>query len=76
MRSIKSECLDGMIFVGAGSLRHALAEYAEHCDRERPHQEIGTLLIVPDLALPSRDGVVARRARLAGLLNFYRRAAA
>jgi hypothetical protein len=65
-----------MIFVGAGSLRHAHAEYAEHYNRERPHQGIGNRLIEPELAVPSSDGVVTRHARLGGLLNFYRRAAA
>lgn len=76
VRSIKSECLDRMIFVGAGTLRHALVEYTEHYNRERPHQGIGNRLIEPEPAAPRRDGVVTRRARLGGLLNYYRRAAA
>jgi transposase InsO family protein len=76
VRTIKSECLDRMIFVGAGSLRHALAEYAEHYNRERPHQGIGNRIIDPEPVSSSREGAVERRARLGGLLNFYRRAAA
>jgi len=76
VRSIKSECLDRMIFVGAGTLRHALAEYTEHYNRERPHQGIGNRLIEMHLVGERREGHVARRSRLGGLLNFYRRAAA
>jgi len=76
VRSIKSECLDRMIFIGSGSLRHALAEYAEHYNRERPHQGIGNRLVEPELGAASRVGAVERRARLGGLLNFYRRVAA
>ena len=76
VRSIKSECLDRMIFVGSGSLRHALAEYAEHYNRERPHQGIRNRLIEPEFGTPRRGGTVHRRARLGGLLNFYRRTAA
>ncbi len=76
MRSIKSECLDRMIFVGSGSLRHALAEHAEHYNRERPHQGIGNRLVGAEPMGEIRQGHVERRARLGGLLNFYRGAAA
>jgi len=76
VRSIKSECLDRMIFIGAGSLRHALAEYAKHYNRERPHQGIGNRMIDPEPTVPSRKGIITQHARLNGLLNFYRRAAA
>lgn len=76
VRSIKRECLDRMIFVGAGSLRHALGEYAEHYNRERPHQGIGNRIIDPEPVYSSREVAVERRARLGGLLNFYRRVAA
>jgi len=76
VRSIKSECLERIIFVSGGSLRLALAGYAEHYNRERPHQGIGNRLIDPEPAVPSREGVVRRHARLSGLLNFYHRAAA
>jgi hypothetical protein len=41
VRSINSECLDGMNFVGGGSLRHALAVYSVRYDRERNHEGIG-----------------------------------
>jgi transposase InsO family protein len=76
VHSTKNERLDRVFIVGGGSLRYALAEYAEHYNRERPHQGIGNRLIDPEPTAPSREGVVRRRARLGGLLNFYRRAAA
>jgi putative transposase len=38
VRSIKYECLDRMIFMGQASCRRAVAEYANHCHRERNHQ--------------------------------------
>lgn len=75
VRSIKSECLDRMIFFGAKSLRHALTEYAVHYNRERPHQGLGNVLISPEDP-PSSVGCIERRARLGGLLNHYRRVAA
>ena len=76
VRSIKTECLDQMIFFGAGSLRHALAEYVEHYNAERPHQGIGNRLIEPPDETPRRLGAVVRHPRLGGLLNFYCRSAA
>jgi hypothetical protein len=36
-----------MIFVGSGSLSYALSEYAEHYNRERPHQGIENRMIAP-----------------------------
>ena len=45
VRSIKSECLDKMVFVGERSLRRALSEYLVHYQRERPHQGMGNELL-------------------------------
>jgi len=39
--SIKSECLDRMIFFGERALRRAIDEYVEHYNAERPHQGLG-----------------------------------
>ena len=44
MRSIKSECLDQMVFLGRESLVRAIAEYAAHYHDERSHQGIGNVL--------------------------------
>jgi transposase InsO family protein len=76
VRSIKSECLDRMILVGPGSLRHALAEYCAHYNRERPHQGIGNMLIEPGTESGTASGRVGRDSRLGGLLSYYHRLAA
>jgi transposase InsO family protein len=76
VRSIKSECLNRILFFGGGSLRHALAEYVEHYNRERNHQGIGNRLVQPRPMLTSVDIPVKRTPRLGGLLNFYERRAA
>ncbi len=70
--SIKSECLDRMIFFGESSLRHALKEYLEHYNQERAHQGIGNEVIEPR---PLGRGDVRCRERLGGLLKHYQRAA-
>ena len=44
MRSIKSECLDRMIFFGEDSLRRAVREYLVHYHAERNHQGLGGML--------------------------------
>jgi transposase InsO family protein len=76
VRSIKSECLDRMIFIGPGSLRHALANYAAHYLAERPHQGIGNVLIEPNAAVGPASGRVVRDSRLGGLLSYYHHLAA
>ncbi len=72
--SIKSECLSRIIPLGERQLRHAVAEYVEHCHLERPHQGLGNELIdgVPEPVA----GTISRRGRLGGLLNSYYREAA
>jgi transposase InsO family protein len=74
VRSIKSECLDQMIFLGRESLVRAIAEYAVHYHEERSHQDIGNVLV--NGAEPQSEGVVETRERLGGLLNYYYRRAA
>jgi hypothetical protein len=74
VRSIKDECLGKMIFVGQASLRRAIAEFVMHS--ERTHQGLDNRLIRPDLGRAANDGVVHRRPRLGGMLNYYHRAAA
>jgi putative transposase len=41
VRTIKSECLDRMIFIGEASLRRALAQFMAHYHAERNHQDLG-----------------------------------
>lgn len=73
VRSIKSECLDRMIFFGEASLRYAICECIEYYHHERPHQGIGNVIPFPvkENSVGSRDGLVACRERLGGLLRFY-----
>ena len=75
--SIKSECLDRMIFFGEASLRKAIREYLMHYHFERAHQGIGNVIPFPDhhdnVGLP--NGRIKRRERLGGLLSFYHREA-
>ena len=75
VRSIKSECLNRMIFIGHASLRRAVAEYVDHYYGERNHQGLDNRLI---RAVPSSlqgVGMVRRKQRLGGMLNFYCREA-
>ena len=73
IQSIKSECLDRMIWFGEQPLRKALFEYAAHYHTERSHQGLGNELI-ESRAVICR-GRVFRAGRLGGLLNDYSRAA-
>ena len=73
-RSIKSECLDRMIFLGRESLDRVVAEYAAHYHDERSHQGIGNVLISG--AKAQGEGIVENRERLGGLLKYYYRQAA
>ena len=71
VRSIKSECLDKMIFLGRESLDRAIAEYATHYHEERSHQGIGNEIVSG--AAPQSDGIVKARDRLGGLFKYYDR---
>ena len=75
--SIKSECLNRLLFFGEASLRRAVREYLAHYHQERNHQGLHNQLI--DRAANDstyRTGTVHRRSRLGGVLNFYYREAA
>lgn len=74
VRSIKSECLSQMVFVGQHSLDRAIAEYVAHYHDERTHQGIGNELVSG--AMPQQFGQVEVNERLGGLLNYYHRRAA
>ena len=73
-RSIKSECLDQMIFLDQRLLERALAEYVQHYHNERTHQGIDNELICG--AEPRRAGSIEIRERLGGLPDYYHRRAA
>jgi transposase InsO family protein len=74
VKSIKSECLDQMIFLGRKSLVRAIAEYVAHYHDERSHQGIGNEMISG--VAPQGEGAVEAKERLGGLLKYYHRRAA
>ena len=75
-RSLKSECLDRMIFFGENSLRNAVREFLAHYHRERNHQGLENKLI--DLAEEAGQvaGKIECHDRLGGMLRYYYRDAA
>ena len=74
IRSIKSECLVQMIFLGQNPLDRAINEFVEHYHDERSHQGIGNRLVSG--AEARGVGSVEVSQRLGGLLNYYHRKAA
>lgn len=74
--SIKSECLNRLIFFGEGSLRRALSEYMAHYHLERNHQGINNHLLTAAANDPNYGGKLARRERLGGMLSYYHRLSA
>jgi transposase InsO family protein len=76
VRSMKSECLDRMVFFGERSLHRALAEFVAHYHGERNHQGLDNRLIEPGDEVGRAWGRVARKDRLGGMLRYYYRQAA
>ncbi len=76
VRSIKSECLDRMIFFGGKHLRCVVKEYVEHYHAERNHQGIGNRLIEGTGERAENPGPVVSRTRVGGMLKYYHRVAA
>ena len=74
VRSIKESCLERLILFGESSLRAAVQNFVTHYHSERNHQGLSNRLIFPDAAVGTA-GVIQRRERLGGLLNYYYRAA-
>lgn len=70
--SIKSECLDWMIFFGEDSLRRACPSYLKHYHVERPHQSLGNERIE---AREPGECEVQGTERLGGILKHESRAA-
>ncbi|MEO2031580.1 MAG: integrase core domain-containing protein, partial [Planctomycetaceae bacterium] len=75
-RSLKSECVDRMIFFGQRSLENAVHEYVEHYHSERNHQGLGNELIEPTANVGAVAGRIECRERLGGMLKYYHRRAA
>ena len=75
MKSIKSECLDKMIFFGERSLRRAIEHFISHYHGERNHQGLGNELIAGGGSVGQPEGEIACHERLGGLLRYYHRVA-
>ena len=76
MRSMKSECLDRMIFFGRRSLERALEQSVAHYHTERNHQGLGNRIIEAGDEVGRDAGDVRCRERLGGMLRYYHREAA
>jgi transposase InsO family protein len=76
MRSIKSECLNRMIFFGENSLRRAVRDYLSHYHTERNHQGLENKIIDPGDEVGQIAGKIECRERLGGMLRYYYRDAA
>ena len=74
--SLKSECLDRMIFFGETSLRNAVREFVLHHHAERNHQGLDNRIIEPGNEVGCGGGEVICRERLGGILRYYHRDAA
>lgn len=74
--SVKSECLDRIVPLGAAHLPRAISEFVAHYHTERNHQGLDNVLLQGALTPANENGRILRRARLGGLLNFYHRNAA
>lgn len=74
VKSIKTECLNNLIFFGGNSLRRAVDEYVEHYHHERNHQSLDNLIPFPYAPRnEGENGSVVKFERLGGLLNYYSR---
>jgi putative transposase len=76
VRTIKESCLDRMILFGDDSLRTAIQNFITHYHTERNHQGLANRLISPEVGHLAKTGVIQRRERLSGMLNYYYRQAA
>ena len=73
--SLKSECLDRMIFFGERSLRNAVGQFVTHYHGERNHQSLVNSIIDPGLDVGQTTGKIKCCQRLGGTLRYYHRAA-
>jgi transposase InsO family protein len=76
VRSIKSECVERMIFFSEAALLQALTSYAEHDHGERNHQGMENQILEPGPEVGRLGGKIECRQRLGGLLRYYHRRAA
>jgi transposase InsO family protein len=73
-RSLRTECLSGIIPLSERHLRQMIASHVDHYHMERNHQGLANRLIEPVAAnTNSGEGRIRRRQRIGGLLNYYYR---
>ena len=65
-----------MIWFGEDALRKGVQEFVAHYLAERNHQGLENRLIQPEEKHLAASGVIQRRERLGGMLNYYYRNAA
>ncbi len=76
IRSVREECLDRILILGEGHLGRVLTAYLDYYNHARPHQGIEQQCPVALVRSTVRDGPIARRDILGGVLHdYYRRAA-
>ena len=77
VRTVRSDCLDRILFVGRRHLERVLGVYVRHYNEHRPHRALG--LVPPDRSTPVQQATlplrVRRRDLLGGLINEYKTAA-
>lgn len=73
VRTIKEECLSGLLLPGPASATKVIREYLNHYNHERPHQGLNNQMPFPTLnPCPPQDLCqLQRKSRLGGLLNTY-----
>ena len=69
-RSLKSECLDRMIFFGQRSLERAVTTFVPHYHAERNYQGLSNHLIDPEKVVGAVAGRIECRERLGGMLKY------
>jgi len=62
VRSIKEECLDRLIPLGARHFRHAVAEFVEHYHRERNHQGVVSHNRIAPESVPAGEHLTKQRS--------------
>jgi putative transposase len=80
--TVRRECLDRILILGAAHLRHVLNEYVNHYNHHRPHRALDQNSPAANDNNESRAieavthrGRVRRHPILGGLINEYRHAA-
>ena len=72
---IRRAVLNKMILFGERSVRHAVHNYADYYNKDRPHQGMGNRRLTEPAEPMPTEGRVLCRERLGGLLKSYYRQA-